>query len=226
VTAPLGVLKAGAIAIDPALPAEKTASIAALGFGHFEKVALRFDEAFWLDAGHVNWVHLGPGGERAFPVFLDLTTTVGQPALVALCSAAFAEGLLAESTDATIDRVRALLAAMFGDGLPAPLDAFATRWGSDPFTRGAYTYVAVGADPDDFAALAAPVAGRLLFAGEHTTSQRFGYADGALDTGVREAKRLLGVSSVALPEPRTLPLAGAAAAALALLVHRRTRAAG
>jgi len=217
VTAPLGVLKAGAIAFDPPLPAGKLASIEAMGFGHFEKVALRFDDAFWLDAGHVNWIHLGPGGERAFPVFLDLTTTVGQPALVALCSAAFAEGLLAESTDATVDRVRALLASMFGAGLPAPLDAHATRWGSDPFTRGAYTYVALGASPTDFAELAAPVGGRVLFAGEHTTSQRFGYADGALDTGVREAKRLLGVADVALPEPSALPLAGAAVAALALL---------
>lgn len=223
VTVPLGVLKAGAIAFDPPLPAEKLASIAAMGFGHFEKVALRFDDAFWLDAGRVNWLHLGPGGERAFPVFIDLTTTVGEPTLVALCTAAFAEGLLAESTDATIDRVRTLLATMFGDGLPTPLDAFATRWGSDPFTRGAYTYVALGASPPDFESLAAPVGGRVLFAGEHTTSRRFGYADGALDTGVREAKRLLGVASVAVPEPRILPLAGAAAATLALLASLRAR---
>jgi hypothetical protein len=50
---------------------------------------------------------------------------------------------------------------------------------------------------------------------------RFGYADGALDTGVREAKRLLGASSVALPEPGALPLAGAAVAALALLARMR-----
>jgi monoamine oxidase len=225
VTVPLGVLKAGAIAFEPALPAEKMASIGALGFGHFEKVALRFDEAFWLDAGHVNWVHLGPGGAREFPVFLDLTTTVGQPALVALCSAAFAESLLAESQDATIDRVRALLAAMFGAGVPAPLDAWATRWGSDPFTRGAYTYVALGASPTDFATLATPVGGRVLFAGEHTTAQRFGYADGALDTGVREAKRLLGASSVALPEPRALPLASTAVVALALAARLRERSA-
>ena len=224
VTTPLGVLKAGAIAFEPALPAEKAAAIASLGFGHFEKVALRYDDAFWRDAGRINWLHLGPGGERAFPVFVDLTDSVGQPALVALCSAAFAEGLLVESQDATIGRVRTLLDTMFGAGLPDPLDAFATRWGNDPLTRGAYTYIALGASPADFDTLAAPVGGRLLFAGEHTTPTRYGYADGALDTGVREAKRLLGVASVALPEPRTLPLAGAAARALALVAGVRGRA--
>lgn len=221
VTAPLGVLKAGAIAFEPPLPNEKLAAIGALGFGNFEKVALRYDEAFWLDAGRTNWIHLGAGGVREFPIFLDLTSHVGAPALVALCSATFAESLLAESEEATIDRVRTILTAGFGGGLPAPLDAFATRWGSDPLARGAYTYIAVGASPADLDALAAPVGGRLLFAGEHTSALRFGYADGALDTGVREAKRLLGVESVPLPEPTALPIAGATLAALAWLARKR-----
>lgn len=221
VTAPLGVLKAGAIAFEPPLPAQKVAAIDALGFGHFEKVALRYDDAFWLDAGRTNWIHMAAGGAREFPIFLDLSGHVGEPALIALCSAAFAESLLAESTDATIDRVRTILTTLFGAGLPAPLDAFATRWGSDPLARGAYTYIAVGASPSDFDALAAPVGGRLLFAGEHTSALRFGYADGALDTGVREAKRLLGTASVLLPEPSALPLAGATIAALAWLARKR-----
>jgi monoamine oxidase len=47
VTVPLGVLKAGRIAFEPALPASKAGAIADLGFGAFEKVALRYEEAFW-----------------------------------------------------------------------------------------------------------------------------------------------------------------------------------
>jgi monoamine oxidase len=38
--------------------------------------------------------------------------------------------------------------------------------------------------------------GRLLFAGEHSQSARLAYADGAMTSGIREAKRLLGVPSV------------------------------
>jgi len=42
------------------------------------------------------------------------------------------------------------------------------------------------------------VGGRLLFAGEHTQSARMAYADGAMSSGIREAKRLLGLPSVHL----------------------------
>jgi hypothetical protein len=35
-----------------------------------------------------------------------------------------------------------------------------------------------------------------LFAGEHTQSARLAYADGALTSGIREAKRLLGTPAV------------------------------
>ena len=45
--------------------------------------------------------------------------------------------------------------------------------------------------------LAKPVGGRILFAGE-ATHHRLGYADGAMSSGVREAKRLLRKPSVAL----------------------------
>jgi len=44
--------------------------------------------------------------------------------------------------------------------------------------------------------LGEPVGGRLLFAGEHTQSARLAYADGALTSGIREAKRLLGTPAV------------------------------
>lgn len=73
-----------------------------------------------------------------------------------------------------------------------------TGWSTDPHSRGAYTHVPPGAEPGDADLLGEPVAGRLLFAGEHTQSARLGYADGALTSGIREAKRLLGRASVEL----------------------------
>ncbi|WP_168404350.1 FAD-dependent oxidoreductase [Erwinia amylovora] len=38
--------------------------------------------------------------------------------------------------------------------------------------------------------------GRLLFAGEATSAQRFGYVDGAFVSGLREAQRLTGGQAV------------------------------
>jgi polyamine oxidase len=73
-----------------------------------------------------------------------------------------------------------------------------TRWADDPLTGGAYTHIPPGSEPADADLLGEPVAGRLLFAGEHTQSARLAYADGAMTSGVREAKRLLGSSSVRL----------------------------
>ena len=54
----------------------------------------------------------------------------------------------------------------------------------------------------DLDLLGTPVAGRILFAGEHTQSARVGYADGAMTSGIREAKRLLGASAVTLSVER------------------------
>jgi len=51
VTVPLGVLKRGAPQFRPALPPDRLAAIERLGFGRYEKVALRFDEPFWRTAG-------------------------------------------------------------------------------------------------------------------------------------------------------------------------------
>ena len=47
VTVPLGVLQAGTIQFQPALPTPKSAAINSLGMGIMDKVVLCFDEAFW-----------------------------------------------------------------------------------------------------------------------------------------------------------------------------------
>jgi monoamine oxidase len=58
--------------------------------------------------------------------------------------------------------------------------------------------VKLGSTLADLDTLGEPVAGRILFAGEATSSARCGFADGALTSGIREAKRLLGRESVDL----------------------------
>ncbi|KAJ8542292.1 hypothetical protein K7X08_017158 [Anisodus acutangulus] len=58
-----------------------------------------------------------------------------------------------------------------GIEVPLPILTVCTRWGSDPFSFGSYSNVAVGASGDDYEILAETVGeGRLFFAGEATTS--------------------------------------------------------
>ena len=73
VTVPLGVLKRGAPRFSPALPPDRLAAIGRLGFGRFEKVALRFDEPFWRAAGfpHLMIFPRDPGEWMVWVVGLD-----------------------------------------------------------------------------------------------------------------------------------------------------------
>jgi monoamine oxidase len=73
-----------------------------------------------------------------------------------------------------------------------------TAWAAYRFTGGAYTHIPPGAEPADADLLGEPIGGRLLFAGEHTQSARLAYADGAMASGLREARRLLGPAAVPL----------------------------
>jgi polyamine oxidase len=85
-----------------------------------------------------------------------------------------------------------------GGPVPEPAAVAVTSWANDPWSGGAYTHIPPGAQPADADLLGEPVGGRLLFAGEHTQSARLAYADGAMTSGIREAKRLLGRPSVHL----------------------------
>lgn len=88
------------------------------------------------------------------------------------------------------------LAAVVGGQCPAPTDVAVTSWATDVHCGGSYTHVPPGADPSDADLLGQPIGGRLMFAGEHTQSERLGYADGAMSSGLREAERLLGRNDV------------------------------
>jgi polyamine oxidase len=194
VTVPLGVLKAGAIRFRPALPDATAASIDALGFGTFEKLALRFERRVWVDAGPAFFAR----GAGPAPSWFDWTPAVERPTLVALCPARAGRRVATLSRDTAVGAALDQLRRAFGADLPAPRAAATTGWARDPHTRGGYTYLAIGSTTADIEALGRPVHGRILFAGEATSVARLGYADGAFSSGIREAKRLLRRRSVTL----------------------------
>ena len=82
VTIPLGVLKAGAIAFEPALPPAKQAAIDTMGMGLLDKFWFRFDEQFWTDSA-LMWTRLGPS-ESPFTEWFNLAPATGHPVLLAL----------------------------------------------------------------------------------------------------------------------------------------------
>jgi monoamine oxidase len=72
-------------------------------------------------------------------------------------------------------------------GRPSSLMASQTIvWEDDPWARGGYAYFDPAFDPRWRAWLARP-AGRIVFAGEHTSIKWQGYMNGAIETGLRAA---------------------------------------
>jgi len=198
VTVPLGVLQAGALEFSPPLPADKLAAIARLELGSLEKVVLRFDAAFWPAEGDTAWLHAGD--ERGqFPLVVDLTRDAGAPTLVLLHGGTRArEQLDARDDAALVADALAVLERLLGAPIPAPVATHVTRWRSDPWSRGSYSFPALGQSMEDFDRLAAPVGERVLFAGEATSRPYFGTVHGAVHSAIREAARL-GVDASGLP---------------------------
>ena len=120
------------------------------------------------------------------------------PILVFFVFHSAAERLAGAGPDAPVRWALGMLAETFGRPCPEPVAVAVTSWADDPWTGGAYTHIPPGASPADADLLGEPAGGRLLFAGEHTQSARLAYADGALTSGIREAKRLLGTPAVRL----------------------------
>ena len=65
-------------------------------------------------------------------------------------------------------------------------------WEDDPFAGGGYAFLDPGFDPAWKPLLSRPF-GRVVFAGEHTSDQRQGYMEGAVESGQRAAAELMGV---------------------------------
>ena len=73
------------------------------------------------------------------------------------------------------------------NGVPLPAAMRRSRWGAEPFSRGAFSFDSVGSTPTLRQAFAEPVEGRLVFAGEATDPDRPGTLEGARASGLRAA---------------------------------------
>lgn len=195
VTAPLGVLQAGKLRFDPPLPPHKEAAMQRIGYGGqgvLGKIIMRFPRRFWpADKQWLISLPPSPDQRGVFTSWISLETIVGAPVLMA-----FTNGRAAAHFDrnASDDEVCAAAMGVLGRMFPGqavPPERFVfTRWLTDPWALGSYSYPAVGSTPDDRVAYAEPVAGRVFFAGEATQTVDFGTVHAALRSGEATAERI------------------------------------
>ena len=185
VTVPTSLIANEAIRFHPELPAKVDAA-RGLPLGLADKVTLALDEPEALPK---------EGNLRGATMRREMGTyhlrPFGQPCIEGFFGGRFArqledagEGAIAA---AAIDEIVGFLGNDFRRKLKPLAES---RWAHDPFARGSYSHALPG-HAGDRAVLAAPVDGRLFFAGEATSPNFFSTAHGARDSGERAARELL-----------------------------------
>lgn len=188
VTVPLGVLRAGAVAFEPGLPAAKREAMRTLDMGVLSKTFLRFPKVFW--PGDVDWIEYLGEPTTGWAEWVSLAP-LNVPVLLGFNAGAKGRAVEA-STDAAITaEAMAVLRSVLGSGVPDPVATMTSRWSADPFARGSYSYYPVGSTPEHRRALARPIEGRIFFAGEATSADYPSTVHGAYLSGQRAAAEVL-----------------------------------
>ncbi|XP_027975779.1 peroxisomal N(1)-acetyl-spermine/spermidine oxidase isoform X1 [Eumetopias jubatus] len=219
ITVPLGFLKEHLDTFfEPPLPPQKAEAIRKIGFGTSNKIFLEFEEPFWEpDCRHIQvvWEDTSPleditsGLQHVwFKKLIGFLVLPSFASVHVLCG--FIAGLESEFMETLSDEevllsLTQVLRRVTGNArLPAPRSMLRSCWYSAPYTRGSYSYVAVGSTGDDIDLLAQPLPEegakaqfQILFAGEATHRTFYSTTHGALLSGWREADRL-----IALQDPQ------------------------
>jgi monoamine oxidase len=173
------------VIFEPALPEPQQQAIGRLRYGCATKLLLQFDRRFWRKRGRpVAFGSDAPTGA----VWDGNENQRGPQGILSFlaggkASAELQDILRREGERGVVQRIGWL-------GKPSRLLASQTVvWDHDPWARGGYAYFDPGFDPLWRDWLARP-AGRVVFAGEHTSVKFQGYMNGAIESGLRAAAEI------------------------------------
>ena len=181
---------AGRIVFDPILPPERDQLMQRVGQGTLTKVAAVYDKPFWRDKG-LNGTALST--DHIVTATFDDSPPGGTPGVVFGFVGGDQARIYARLTEAE-RRARTLdaFATFFGEEARGAKDLFDTQWPNEQWSRGGPVGVhGPGSLSELGPALRAPV-GRIHWAGTETSTYWNGYMDGAVRSGERAAKEVLG----------------------------------
>ena len=177
------------IPITPSLPAQQHDAFARLKYGRATKTLLQFSRPFWRV----------PGRPRAFGSPLPFGAVWdgneeqrGRAGIISLLAGGSASDASQEiaakggpsSMADTLDWLGSRRAELVGSRQIV--------WENDPQSRGGYAFFDPAFDPGLRAWLSRP-AGRIFFAGEHTSIRWQGYMNGAVESGRRAAAEVAAI---------------------------------
>jgi len=184
IAVPTNVLASGAIRFDPPLPIAKQDAIHNIPLGNAEKIIFQVEgDPFGMQPGTF-------GIARG-----DVSYTAGyhfypfeRPLVIGFLGGSCARDLAAAGEEAMIDfGIGELVQMLGGDVRRHIVKQAVTKWADDPFIRGGYSAARPG-HAHRRADLAAPLDGKLFFAGEACSIDAYATCHGAYLTGVAAAK--------------------------------------
>jgi len=189
VTVPLGVLKANKIDFVPSLPNTKQNAIQKVGVNCVNKFLLTWETAFWDDEQYICYT---PDIKDKFNYFVNVKKY--QSTVNALMTFAYADKArqTENMTDQQIiEEIMTHLRDIYGNNIPYPKNILRTKWQTNEYSYGSYSYTAVGTEMRHFDDLAEEIDDKIFFAGEHTEIDYFSTAHGAYLSGIREADKII-----------------------------------
>ena len=214
ITLPVGLLRDGRFRLDPLPPPEQQAAIGRLGYGAgvLGKIYLRFPHQFWPDKS--KWFGRlpdAPDRRGTFNTFVSHVEETGLPILLSFANGHSAVRYDRELDDEAVKQAAlASLRKMFGHNkVPEPEAFVFPRWLSDPWTKGGYSYPAIGSPPEDHSDHARPLGDRVFFAGEATEPVEYGTVHAALWSAEQTAEALFRAATGVDPAREMRPWAGA-----------------
>lgn len=187
-TVPLGILKRQLIQFMPALPDEKQMAIQRLDMAVLNKVVLEFPNRFWAkEAAIITTLN---SKQNKIYFFFNYSLYCDKPILIALVGDEFAKQMEKLSDDEIQASALSTLRQLYGN-VPHPIAFRVSRWSSDPFSFGSYSYIPVGASSRDYDILAQSIGNKIYFAGEATEKYYPGSTHGAYLSGLREADKII-----------------------------------
>jgi monoamine oxidase len=179
IAVPSAIIAEERLVFDPPLP-DKLAAAAGLPLGHADKLFFHFD------GEEVPERYLVGSTQRRETMSYQVRP-FGRPRINCFFGGRFAASLERDGFDAMVAFATEELVGLLGSDVRRCLKPLAASfWRQDEFARGSYSYALPG-HADDRAMLAAPVDGRLFFAGEACSLNFFSTAHGAYETGTAAA---------------------------------------
>lgn len=218
VTVSLGVLKQHADRLFcPQLPSEKVEAICALGYGMVNKVFMEYSRPFWVwRKGRIRFAW----SQEELSNRCDWTRGINgvdevdgsKHVLYAFASGPEAVQMELASDEEIAHKLTKLLRQFTGDStLPYPCTILRSKWVTDPYFCGAYSYLSINSTVGHQCELAAPIPGPcepvapiLFFAGEATCVGHYATVHGARISGIREAERIISLTKKFAGPPKPL----------------------